>query len=72
MLEDAAQPSWKLKKKDRLLKRFEKFVDGIQARHDKLVEKGCIFEKISQSAGAREDFVNHSEMCQSMSVYITG
>ena len=72
MLEDAAQPWWKDRKKSRLLKRFEKIVESMQARHDKLVEKGCTFEKINQSAGAREHFVNHSEMCKSMGSYITG
>ena len=72
MLEDAAQPWWKDRKKSRLLKRFEKIVESMQARHDKLVEKGCTFEKINRSAGAREHFVNHGEMCKSMGSYIKG
>ena len=72
MLEVAAQPWFKNRKKRRLRKRFEKLVEGIQNRHDKLVEKGCTFEKINQPAGAQEHFVNHGEMCKSMGSYITG
>ena len=72
MLEDAAQPWWKDRKKNRLRNRFAKLVQGVRARHNKLLEKGCTFKKINQSAGAREHFVNHGEMCKSMGSYIKG
>ena len=72
MLADAAHSWWKDRKKERLQERFEKIVEGVRARHDKMVEKGCTFEKINQSAGANEHFVNHGKMCESMGSYIKG
>ena len=72
MLADASHSWWKDRKKKRLQERFEKLVDGVRERHDKMVEKGCTFEKINQSAGANEHFVNHGKMCESMGSYIKG
>ena len=72
MLADAAHWWWKDRKKDRLYNRFEKLVEGVQKRHNKMIEKGCTFEKINQSAGASENFVNHAKMCESMGSYIKG
>ena len=72
MLEDASHSWWKDRKKDRLQKRFEKLVDGVRKRHDKMVEKGCTFVKTNQPAGAGEHFVNHGKMCESMGAYIKG
>ena len=62
MLADAAHWWWKDRKKDRLYNRFEKLVEGVQERHNKMIEKGCTFEKINQSAGASENFVNHDKI----------
>ena len=44
---DDLSPWWKEKKRDRLEKRFGKLVQGVRERHDKLVKKGCAFEKKS-------------------------
>ena len=49
MLEGASHFG-KDRKKDRFQERFEKLVKGVRERHDKMVEKGCTFEKINQSA----------------------
>ena len=59
-------------KKERLQEKFEKLVKRVRERHDKMVEKGCTFEKINQSAGARELFVNHGKMCESRGAYLKG
>ena len=76
MLQDATHSWWKHKvkdlKKERLQEKFEKLVKRVRERHDKMVEKGCTFAKINQSAGAREHFVNHGKMCESMGAYLKG
>ena len=71
MLQDDSQ-LWKDRKRERLQAKFEKFVQGIWERHDKMVEKGCTFEKMNQSAGSREHFVNHGNICESMGAYFKG
>ena len=71
MLQDDSQ-LWKDQKRERLQERFEKIVQGIWKRHDKMVEKGCTFEKINRSAGRREHFVNHGNICESMGAYFKG
>ena len=67
-----ADQEWKDRKKERLQERFEKLVEGVRERHDKMVEKGCTFEKINQSASAGVHFLNHGKMCESMSANIKG
>ena len=67
-----ANEEWTDRKKERLQERFEKLVEGVRERHDKMVEKGCTFKKINQSASAGVDFLNHGKMCQSMGAYIKG
>ena len=72
MLEQAAHPWWKDRKRDRMQKRFEKIVEGVRDRHDKLSKKGCTFEKINQQPSAGEHFINHSHMCNAMNAYFKG
>ena len=72
MLQDTSHSWLKDRKRERLQEKFEKLVKGVRERHDKMVEKGCTFEKINQSAGAREYFVNHGKICESMGSYIKG
>ena len=67
-----ASPWLKDRKKERMQERFEKLVEGIQERHHKMVQKGCTFEKINQSASVGEHFINHDKMCESMGAYIKG
>ena len=72
MLQDDSPSLWKDRKRKRLQEKFDKLVKGVRERHDKMVEKGCIYQKINQSAGAREHFVNHGKMCESMGAYFKG
>ena len=71
MFKKAGQ-EWKDRKKERLQERFEKLVEGVRERHDKMVEKGCTFEKINQSASEGVHFLNPGKMCESMDAYIKG
>ena len=69
---DDLSPWWKEKKRDRLEKRFGKLVQGVRERHDKLVKKGCTFEKINQKPGTSEHFINHGHICKAVNAYIKG
>ena len=59
-------------KQDRFQKKMEKLVQKARDRHDKLVEKGCSFEKISQRPGAGAHFIDHSDTCRSIADFTTG
>ena len=72
MLQDDSPSLWKDRKRKRLQEKFDKLVKGVRERHDKMVEKGCTYQKINQSAGAREHFVNHGKICESMGAYFKG
>ena len=72
MLQDDSHLLWTDRKKERLQEKFEKLVNGVWERHDKMVKKGCTYEKIDQSAGRREHFVNHGNICESMGAYFKG
>ena len=72
MLTIASHSWWKDRKKERLQKRFEKLVNVVRGRHNKLVQKGCTFAKIYQNPSVGEHFVNHGKMCESMGAYIKG
>ena len=72
MLQDDSPSLWKDRKRKRLQEKFDKLVKGVRERHDKMVEKGCTYQKINLSAGAREHFVNHGKICESMGAYFKG
>ena len=59
-------------KKDRFLAKMEKLVQKARDRHDKLVEKGCVFEQIDQNPGAGAHYIDHSDTCRSISDFTTG
>ena len=59
-------------KQDRFQKKMEKLVQKARDRHDKLVEKGCSFEKINQRSGAGAHFIDHSDTCRSIVDFTTG
>ena len=60
------------KKKDRFQTKFEKTVEKVQDRHDKLIEKGCTFEQINQNPGFGAHFTDHSDTCRSIGDFIQG
>ena len=60
------------KKKDRYQAKMEKLVQKARDRHDKLVEKGCVFEQINQNPGAGAHFIDHSDTCRSIVDFTTG
>ena len=60
------------KKKDRYQAKMEKLVQKARDRHDKLVEKGCVFEKIDEHPGAGAHFIDHSDTCRSIVDFTTG
>ena len=60
------------KKKDRFQAKMEKLVQKARDRHDKLVEKGCVFDQIDQHPGAGAHYIDHSNTCRSIGDFTTG